>query len=101
MMSLNRQGCRLGKQVQLPYTHSKTVSQPHFYLVHSEVGGPSPFASIGGHHLDIYFISSRSEVLSMSVLLPWFILSFLRLFLCSVMTLMESIFPKLLRGILA
>jgi transposase InsO family protein len=66
----------LGKQIQVSYPTSASVSQRPFDLVHSDIWGLAPFALKGGHryyilfiddfsqHTWLYFMRSRSEVLS-------------------------------------
>jgi hypothetical protein len=98
-------GCRLGKQIELPYLVSQIVSTRPFELIHSDVWGPSPFVSKGAidimsYLLMIYHAShgSISWTLELNCLLPikpllrWFALSLTLPFVSFVLTLSVSIY---------
>uniref|UniRef100_A0A7N2LKK1 Integrase catalytic domain-containing protein n=1 Tax=Quercus lobata TaxID=97700 RepID=A0A7N2LKK1_QUELO len=53
--------CQLGKQPALPFNNSEFISNSIFELIHFDIWGPSPVASIGGSRYFVVFIDDYSR----------------------------------------
>ena len=53
--------CQLGKQPTLPFHNNESMSTGIFYLIHSDVWGPSPINSIGGSCYFVVFVDDYSH----------------------------------------
>ena len=53
--------CQLGKQTTLPFNNSEFISNSNFKLIHFDVWGPSPIASIKGSQYFVVFINDYSR----------------------------------------
>ena len=53
--------CQLGKKPALPFNNSESICNSILELIHSDVWGPSPIASIGGSRYFVVFIDDYSH----------------------------------------
>ena len=53
--------CQLGKQPALPFNNSESISNSIFELIHFDVWGSSPVASISGSRCFVVFIDDYSR----------------------------------------
>ena len=52
---------QLGKEPPLPFNNNESISNSIFELIHSDVWGPSPVASIGRSRYFVVFIDNYSR----------------------------------------
>ena len=52
--------CQLGKQPVLPFNANESITTDIFYLIHSDVWGPSSIFNIGGSRYFIIFVDDYS-----------------------------------------
>ena len=53
--------CQLGKQSALPFNNNESISNSIFELIHFDIWGPSPVASICGSRYFVIFIDDYSR----------------------------------------
>lgn len=71
--------CQLSKHHALPFSSSDSLSSAPFHLIHSDIWGPAPTATVGGsryfvifvddysHYTWIYLLRNRSELPSIYI----------------------------------
>ncbi|KAI0500239.1 hypothetical protein KFK09_018448 [Dendrobium nobile] len=53
--------CKMAKSHRLPFNKSQSISSAPFYIIHSDVWGPSPFISNNGYKYYVSFIDDHSK----------------------------------------
>ncbi|KAG9447270.1 hypothetical protein H6P81_013398 [Aristolochia fimbriata] len=53
--------CKLGKHTALPFRTSETRSLAHFNVIHSDIWGPAPVATMGGSSSYVIFVDDYSR----------------------------------------
>lgn len=54
------QSCQLAKFLALPFNNNDSISQAPFDLMHSDIWGPSPNATMGGSRYFVIFVDDFS-----------------------------------------